>query len=298
MSPRPLDLTLPALRGLRLRIVERPALALGPEALARLLADLRAIASSVLPEGALGYGVLSGDRPALETTIITVVHEARTGRPVAFNAMALLDAELAGRPVEILHLGLVMIDPAFRGRGLSERLYGFACGLLFLRRLGRPLRLSSVTQVPAVVGMVAEIFDDVFPTPERSTRPTLAHRALARQIMARRRAVFGVGDDAGFDPDRSIIRNAYTGGSDDLKKTFDAAPKHRKAVYNAFCADSLDYARGDDFLQIGQINLWTAVRWLGRLALSAPRRAVPPIFRWLESGPREAVWRPWKGVRP
>jgi GNAT superfamily N-acetyltransferase len=309
-----LDLTLPAGQGLTLRIIERPDLALGPRALAQVLADLRSVAERVLPRGDLRYGVLSGDREALETTIITLVHEARTGRPVAFNVLVLMDADLAGRAIEILHLGLVMVDPAFRGRGLSERLYGSTCLALFLRRLGRPLRLSSVTQVPAVVGMVAEIFDDVFPTPQWPTDPSFAHRFLARQIMARHRKAFGVGDDAWFDEDRSIIRNAYTGGSDDLKKTFEAAPKHRDRAFNAFCADSLDYGRGDDFLQIGEINARTAGRWLdritrpasvpwlaGHLALFALRRAVLPPIRWLDEIRHWQHWgalHPWKQVRP
>ncbi len=307
MSRHLLNLTAPAGRGLRLRIVERPALALTPDALAALLADLRSVAHKVLPEGALHYGVLGDDRTPLEHTIVTVIHDTRTGRPVAFNALALMDAELAGRPIEILHLGLVMVDPAFRGRGLSELLYGLTCVLLFLRRHGRPLWVSSVSQVPAVVGMVDETFDGVFPSPERPSSPSANHRFLARQIMARHRHVFGVAADAWLDEDRSVICNAYTGGSDDLKKTFETARRHRKPTYNAFCAGGLDYARGDDFLQIGQMNLEAASRYLGRmarpgsapwlagsLALFALKHAVLPMMQWLDDAQHRGGLRPWK----
>lgn len=308
---RYLKLTMGVGRGLKLRIVERPGLSLSARELEALAADLRCVARAVLPDGDLQYGVLGGERERMENAVITLVYDARTKAPVAFNALTLMDVSLAGRPVEMLHLGLVMVDPALRGRGLSDLLYGLTCVLLFLRHQGRPVRLSNVTQVPAVFGMVAETFDQVFPSPERQSDPSFTHRTLARQIMARHRHVFGVGVDAVFDEDRSIIVNAYTGGSDDLKKTLDAAPKHRKDAYNAMCARELDYARGDDFLQIGQINMEAAGRYLskiarpqsapwlaGRLVLFAIQSAVLPIVHWFDDSQPWGALRPWKAARP
>jgi GNAT superfamily N-acetyltransferase len=298
-------------RGLKLRIVERPGVSLAPPALAALLADLRAIARKVLPEGDLEYGVLGGERDRLDNSVITVVYDARSGAPVAFNALALMDVTLAGRPVEMVHLGLVMVDPDFRGHGLSDLLYGLTCVMLFLRRQCRPLRVSNVTQVPAVFGMVAEVFDDVFPTPERPVDPAFAHRTLARQIMARHRHVFGVGPEAVFDEDRSVILDSYTGGSDDLKKTFDAAPKHRKSAYNAMCERELDYARGDDFLQIAQLNMEALRRYLAKLAgpesapylaarlvLFAVQSAVLPAVQWFADDQAWGALRPWRNAQP
>ena len=290
--------------GLRLKIVERPGACLSKRELTDLVADLHAVADTVLPGGELTYGVLGGEPERLERSVVTVVYDRRVGRPVAFNALSILDVTLAGRPVEVLHLGLVMIDPTLRGRGLSDLLYGLTCVLLFLRRQGRALHLSNVTQVPAVFGMVAETFDGVFPTPERRRSPSFAHRILARQIMARHRHVFGVGDDACFDEERSLILNAYTGGSDNLKKTFESAPKHRKDAYNAFCAEALDYGRGDDVLQIGQINMTAALRYLskvaepqsapwlaGRMVIFALQSAVLPAAQWF------AADQPWGTLR-
>ena len=308
--PRHLKLTMPVGRGLTLRIVERPGLSLPKDARDVLCADLRRVAHAVLPDGELHYGVLGGDPGRLANSVITIVYDKRTKAPVAFNALALMDVNLAGRPIEMLHLGLVMVDPALRGRGLSELLYGLTCVLLFLRRQCRPIRLSNVTQVPAVFGMVAETFDSVFPTPEHSTDPDFAHRTLARQIMARHRTVFGVGPEAVFDENRSLILDSYTGGSDDLKKTFDEAPKHRKESYNAFCGQALDYARGDDVLQIGQINMNAAARYLSRIArpgsapwlagsllLFAIQSAILPVIYWLDDDQPWGTLRPWKTER-
>jgi hypothetical protein len=56
--------------------------------------------------------------------------------------------------------------------------------------------ISNVTQVPSVVGMVSQTFSDVFPSPHPDARQSFAHLQLARGIMSRHRAVFGVGEEA------------------------------------------------------------------------------------------------------
>jgi hypothetical protein len=117
---------------------------------------------------------------------------------------------------------------------------------------------------------------------------------LARAIMRSHRAAFGVGDEAEFDEVRQIIGNAYTGGSDELKKRFEDAPKYRVEAANEVCRRELDYARGDDFLQIGRCTLAAALQFLrmklpqGSIFQLAFRAAVligfatiVPIVRWL-----------------
>lgn len=204
LTTRLLDTTVGAGPGLRSRIVERPGLALAPADLAALVKDVRSIARSVLDDGDLTYGIFSGDPETLSRTVLTVVYEKKSGRPVAFNALAILDADLGGRSVEILHLGLVMVRPDVRGSGLSATLYGLTCVLLIVRRQCRAVWVSSVTQVPAVVGMVAETFSDVYPG-RPGARRSFQHERLARQIIGRWRHAFGVYDEAGFDADRFVI---------------------------------------------------------------------------------------------
>jgi hypothetical protein len=117
--------------------------------------------------------------------------------------------------------------------------------------------------------------------------------------------VFGVGEEAGFDEARFVITNAYTGGSDALKKTFAAAPKHRDEQYNAFCSRELDYARGDDVLQLGRIDLAGARRYLlsevppgsvpallGTGAALALQRLVLPAVHWLDDTRPFGILRP------
>jgi hypothetical protein len=261
--------------GLSVRIVERPGKWMTSVELAALTRDLSEVAAKTLPAGSLTYGIFSGDRSRLEQSVITLVYDRTTKRPLAFNALALMDISLANRTQSVLHLGLVMVDPEVRGRGLSWILYGLTCLLMFFRNQFRPFWVSNVTQVPAVVGLVSEGFAGVFPHPSSEGRRSLVQLLLARQIMAHHRHVFGVGPEAGFDETRFVITNAYTGGSDDLKKTFADATKHRNEVYNRFCEEQLDYQRGDDFLQLGQMDLQSAT---GYLKDSVPRGSLAALF--------------------
>lgn len=310
LAQEAMDLTLRTHAGLRTRIIESPGTTLDDSALSQLVGDLRSVAAKTLPEGELSYGIFSGQRERLAHAIITLVSEEASGRPIAFNALSVMEVMRDGESQEVIHLGLVMVDPEARGRGLSGVLYGLTTLLLFVRDGLRPKWISNVTQVPAVVGMVCETFSDVYPSPQPGTRQSFAHLQLARGIMRAHRAVFGVGDDAGFDEPRSVITNAYTGGSDALKKSLDAAPKHRDETYNAFCARELDYARGDDVLQIGRIDLAAARRYLlaelppGSLpallatsAVLALQRLVLPLIHWLDDSRSFGSLRPRQSRR-
>jgi hypothetical protein len=325
-SQATIDLTLRTHTGLQTRIVESPGLSLSQEDLDRLVADLRTIAGKTMPAGSLTYGIFSGKRERLARAVVTLIVEEATGRPIAFNALSVMSVELDGEPQAVTHLGLVMVDPDVQGQGLSWVLYGLTTLVLFARDGFRPKWISNVTQVPAVFGMVCDTFSDVFPSPqakafssevdtgsrqesasnkESSARQSFAHLQLARGIMREHRAVFGVGSEAGFDEARFVITDAYTGGSDALKKTYDAAPKHRDEQYNAFCRRELDYVRGDDVLQLGRVDLAGARRYLQRevpagsmpalLAASAVlalQRLVLPLMHWMDDTRAFGTLRP------
>src|SRR6476620_1686247 len=223
-SQSSIDLTLRTHAGLTTRIVESPGLSLSEPELEDLVSQLRIVAGKTLPAGSLTYGIFSGERERLSRAIVTLISEEATGRPIAFNALSVMDVELDGEPQQVTHLGLVMVDPHVQGQGLSWVLYGLTTLVLFARDGLRPKWISNVTQVPAVFGMVCETFSDVFPSPRADARQSFAHLQLARGIMRLHRAVFGVGDEAGFDEKRFVITDAYTDGSDALKKSYALAP--------------------------------------------------------------------------
>lgn len=303
-----IDLTLRTHTGLTTRIVESPGLSLAQDDLDQLVSHLRTVAGKTLPAGDLTYGIFSGERERLSRAIVTLISEEATGRPIAFNALSVMSVDLDGEPEQVTHLGLVMIDPDVQGQGLSWVLYGLTTLVLFARDGLRPKWISNVTQVPAVFGMVCDTFSDVYPSTDAAARRSFAHLQLARGIMRDHRAVFGVGGDAGFDEARFVILDAYTGGSDALKKSFDTAPKHREGSYNAWCARELDYDRGDDVLQLGRIDLAGARRYIQRdvpagslpalFAASAVlglQRLILPVIHWFDDARPFGILRPRPG---
>jgi hypothetical protein len=293
-----------------IRVIERPGLWMGPDSLASVVEDLQQVIRKAIPGGELDYGAASGSKERLDDSILTIVYDAG-GKPAGFNALAILPCDLRGNAVEVLHIGLSIIDPASRAKGLAGVLYGLSVFLVSARRRLRPLWISNVTQVPAVFGMVAANFCDVFPDGRAHARQRYDHLHLAREIMARHRHVFGVGDEATFDESRSIIRNSYTGGSDNLKKSFEESPKHRVASYNEICRRELDYDRGDDFLQIGRFTAAAAGAYFTRsasiispsaLAMQFGTRAldalVAPTLQWFDSKSQMGDIRPATGILP
>lgn len=295
--------------GRHVRLMERPGRWMSDADLAELSRQLRTVAAKTLPAGSLTYGVFSGDPQRMKNSLITLI-TTPDGRPVAFNALALMEVQQGPQVEEVLHLGLVMVYPNERSGGLSWVLYGLTCFLIFFRRQFRPIWVSNVTQVPAVVGMVTSMFSDIYPAPEGGRR-SLSHLLLARGIMAHHRAVFGVGEEAGFSEETFVISNAYTGGSDDLKKTWEAAPKHRDDRVNRFCQSVLDYERGDDVLQLGRLDLPAITRYVARevpkgaiptltlLAIKvALSRAILPLMHWADSRTQFGSLRPHDSRTP
>ncbi|HTM58362.1 MAG TPA: hypothetical protein VL123_08095 [Candidatus Udaeobacter sp.] len=278
---------------LRVRVLERPGLWLEQAELDRLVDEVRTVVRS-LGVGDLSYGILIGDRRHLDRLILTLIEDQKTGAPVAFNAMFALDCTLRGARVDVIHLGLTAVDPAFRSRGVSWILTGFTTFLLFVKNGLRPYWISNVSQVPAAIGMVAEAAANVFPSPDPEARRSFDHVVLAKEIMRRHRDAFGVGEEATFDSERFVILNSYTGGSDHLKKRWEDAPRHRDERFNEMCSRELDYERGDDFLQLGQVNLFTLWRYiahslpreawslaLSRFAFVLANMLVVPVLQWL-----------------
>lgn len=241
---------------LRLCLWERPGRWMNDRDLAKLQQDVLQVAAEAqegkeVPE----YGALVATRENYRDRIITVAYDPETGAPMAFSAQVYLDIDLAEKMYSLIHLGLAYVSPKFRRRNLSYAINVLPTLIIFLKKGARPFWISSVSQVPAVVGAVEYSFRSVYPHSRSQNAPSYLHSLFAKKIIEKHRDKFGVGADAWFDTEKHIIRNAYTGGSDHLKKPFEAAQKHRDEVINQMCKRELDYERGDDFLQIAVLDM-------------------------------------------
>lgn len=221
----------------------------------KILRDAREIAIAYhsgenIPE----YGILSEGKDALTNRIITIGYDKNTKKPLGFSAQVYLDGEIGNRKIEILHLGLVYVIPEYQKKSLLGFLYILPSILILLKRRFRPIWISNVSQVPAVIGAVADYYQRVFPDPIEKARQTSLHKSLGEHIFKFHRKTFGVGEEAIYDSANHLILNAYTGGSDNLKKNYKKCALHREIKVNSFCHKMLNYERGDDVLQIGLLS--------------------------------------------
>jgi len=216
---------------------------------------------------ALDYGIFNdpNHNNILNQCILTLIRDNNSNKLIAFNCLPLLDLTLKNKPIYFVHLGLVMIDPDYRSKGLLYILYGLTVVIMFCRKRLAPIWVSNVTQVPAVVGSFSEGFNNVFPNALKNSRRSFDHLSLVRQIMLNHTHVFGVGNDAEFDEKTFIIKNAYTGGSDNLLKTWNQVTKYRNDSVNDFCQKHLNYDRGDDFIQIGKFDFFALQKYIIRM---------------------------------
>lgn len=290
-------------KGIHTRVIESPGLWMNESELKDLVRDLRAVVAT-MNFGDLEYGIFVGSKDSLDRGVITIIYDGNS-KPIAFNSMTFIPCELHGQPTSILHLGLIVVDPNVRQKGMLWTLYGLSLALLLIKNRLRPFWISSVTQVPIVFGKVQDSFSDVFPSSQSTARRSYSHLQLARQIMKHHRHVFGVGPEAGFDEDRFVITNAYTGGSDHLKKTYEKSGHFRDPSVNEYLRTNLDYDRGDDFIQIGRADLFPMFSYL-RHMLPANRifeflvsativtleSWIAPMMQWFASGKKYKELRP------
>ena len=235
---------------------ERPGEWCTEEQIQEIRTDLRRIATlgqgdKDVPE----YGVLSEDEVDFSQRIITIVYCKKTGEPIGFSAKIYFDIWLGYTSTRVMHTGLMYVVPEHRGQSITHITYIFPMIILLLKSGLRPIWVSSVSQVPSVIGVVAEGFIGVYPHPIKKRKQRFKYKMLGIKIMKYHRKAFGVGEDAEYDPETQIIKNAYTGGSDNLKKSYEDAMKHRKEKVNLTCKEELDYDRGDDYLQLGILNV-------------------------------------------
>jgi hypothetical protein len=281
--------------GMIFKVWERPGGWLSEEKMKKLMADIQEVATAGQGEKDIpDYGVLKGDKEDLKNRVITIGYEKKTGRPIGFAAQIFLDVPLGLSAIEVLHLGLVYVAKDFQKKWIAGMLYVLPNILLLLKNGFRPIWISNVSQVPSVVGIVADYYDKVYPDPIHETKQALMHKSLSEGIMKYHRYAFGTSEDAVYDAENQVIYNSYTGGSDNLKKSYEECTKYRNEKANIFCKENLDYQRGDDFIQIGtlsgklihnffskRVSGVSRVQWFLYLLVAGVFITLLPILKWL-----------------
>lgn len=229
------------------------------------------------------YGVHLRSRSPYRDRIITVIRSRVDNRVVAYSAMLLWHIQLRDRkrPQPVMHLGLVLVAPAYRGKKLMYALYHKPLVRFFVHRLLRPFWITSTTMEPVIVGSVADGFSLVHPHYAQlsGSRPTAVHRAIAGTFYREHGHEIGIWEGAVWDEDRFVIRGSSQGACRTLMLPYEETAKYRVKACNEFCRQTLDYAQGDEVLQVGRFDVQALLRsawWIiARARHRFGHRAIP-----------------------
>lgn len=256
--------------------------------LEQLQRELRTLTRECLGE-VPAYGIYQASRDPYRDRIITTVRTAHDRRLVAFSAMILWHIHLqdGSRPQPVMHLGLVLVAPEQRGRKVMYALYHKPLLWFFLRRLLRPFWLTSTSMEPVIVGSVADSFSRVHPhyAPPPGFAPTPAHRRIARTFFREHGQDIGVWEGAVLDEERFVIRGSSQGACRTLMLPFERAAMYRVPACNEFCRQTLDYAQGDELLQVGRVDMAALGRSSWWILRKAKRRLAALATRSSASAP-------------
>jgi hypothetical protein len=260
--------------GLRIETLALPGQWMSDAELEKLHGQLCALSRACLGE-VPDYGIYLRSREPYRNRIITVLRTTEPDRIVAFSAMLLWNVRLQGsqKPQCVMHLGLVLVTPEFRGKKMMYALYHRPLLRFYLRRFLRPFWITSTTMEPVIVGSVADSFSQVHPhySARAASQPSAAHREIARTFFREHGHEIGVWSGAALDEHRFVIRDSSLGACRSLMMSFEATAKYRVDECNEFCRKTLDYSRGDEILQVGRVDfatLWRSFWWI----LSKARR--------------------------
>ena len=229
-----------------------PSRLLSPAELDRLQARVKTIGANTVGD-LPAYGIFSEDLSKYDDRIVTLITDKATQRAIACSAMVHFRVKPNGRTRDVFHLGLVMIDRAFQRKHLQFQLYAYTSMIIWAANLFRPVWVSSVSAVPAIIGSVATNYHHVYPHFASPRDVTDVHVEIARALFDRREE-FGTGTDAEFDPVSFVIKNSFNDDSQPLKNSFDGVAKFHDDRCNEYCWRRLDYERGDEILQVGRLQ--------------------------------------------
>jgi hypothetical protein len=213
------------------------------------------------------YGVYLPSREPYMNRIISVVFDRIHGVPVGFGAMVHYSMKVETKRVTVIHLGLVITTTNRLGRDLLFLIYYYPLLYVLTLRRFRPFWVTSVSMEPSIIGAVSDNFGDVFPHYRQTTQPSKLKRMIAEIMVNEYGHEFGMGPRAVFDRRNFVVRGSCRGPSDYLRVDYRHSAKYIVPACNEFCESVLDYKRGDELLQVGEVSFGATVsvitRWLG-----------------------------------
>jgi len=219
--------------------------------LSSLVSELRSLAKICL-NGVPDYQVMTGKREDLKKVLLIVALADK--RIVGFSSALHLEVPGVG---DVFHTGLTCVDPSVRGKRLTHKLVASLLKNFMIKKSPfSSLWVSNCACVISSLGNIAMYFQNIYPSPKGPKSPTSEHLKIADYINKNCRDLIAINETANFNEEKFVFEGSVD-GTCFQKNAGDDQYNHRDPVITNYYKELMNFERGDEVLQIGQINLAT-----------------------------------------
>lgn len=180
---------------------------------------------------------------------------------------------LQEKPFPAIHAGLVMIN---KNSGVDLLGLPYMYMAIFqYRQFGR-YYYTNISSTPSIVGVFTDLFGKVWPSHRANLLkpPSKTYRTVVELLGQEYIFRFFPKDEIEIDSKRFILRSPQKKMG--FEVNFRKLPRYKDFMPNIFSQYWLDYSKGEDLIQVGQVDLWVCARGLGKILLNAVQGLLSP----------------------
>ena len=247
----------------------KPGLCLNDKAITKLSLEIQNIAFScfsTLP----GYQCMTGAREDLNDKIILLARD-QTGKAVAFQSLAILEIPRVG---EVLHIGLLCVEPQARRSGIAHQLlYRGLFTYIFRYKHRSSIWITNVSSIFSVLATLSYHCKQLYPSVRLDT-PTKKHRRIAEHFSTHSRKLVCIPDSIEFDKEKFICKegnrnSVFYNGSKNENATYS-----RDDIHNEYYKNIINSTDGDAVLQVGHLSAWDSITQCGNFVSKKIKKSI------------------------
>jgi hypothetical protein len=152
------------------------------------------------------------------------------------------------------------------------------------RQFGRYF-YTNISSTPSIIGVFTDLFGKAWPSHRANLLkpPSNTYRQVLEMLGNEYIYRFFPRDQVEIDSKRFILRSPVQKMG--FEVNFRKLPRYKDFMPNLFSQYWLDYSKGEDMIQVGQVDLWVCLRGLGKIYLNAIQAFLQPREKTLVQMP-------------
>jgi hypothetical protein len=160
-------------------------------------------------------------------------------------------------PDVVIHAGLVLIT---KNKGVDLLSIPYSYLSYYQWKEFGSYYYTNISSTPSIIGTFTDLYTQVWPSDKANQlKPPKKYVEIAELVFKRYVEKYFSGKNT-FDKKRFVLtsKSKEMGFETDLRKL----PRYPDQNVNLFCLYWLDYAHGEDLIQVGRVGFWCALKLL------------------------------------